>query len=265
MCRRKSIKLWFVCSLLCLLTSFSAWADTEDGAVPKRNGQTEIQIGVVVNHMGKLRFEVLEQRTLVPIPGTSVEIFIPTLDRYVLFGLTDANGIYELDVAYNMDPGTPDSGQFTGIEGGCAFTGNSLYLSSNNIRYRVYKAGWLPRPSIGETMLEITEIPQVITIYLYDKTGDDDGGGDPTTPAVIPPESTLMGKSIISSINEILQSIMDLAISQSDSSSGAIPKTGVEGTIHYWLLGFVFSLLVGGIVFVLLKRDKKSSEGDRSE
>lgn len=268
MSRKKTIKLWLICSLLCMLAGFSAWAGTEGGATPQRNGQTEVQAGVVVDYMGKLRFEVLEQRTLVPIPGASVEIYIPALDRYVLFGLTDANGIYELDVAYNMDPNTPDSVQFTEFEGSYTFTGSPLYLSSNNIRYRVYKADWLPHPSMGETVLETTEVPQVITIYLHKKSGGDDGTDptpNPTSPAVIPPGSTLTGKSIINSINEILQSIMDSAIPQGNINSGAIPKTGVEGAVHYWLLGFVFFLVAGGIVCILLKKDKKSTEGERSE
>lgn len=183
MSRKKSIKLWFVCSLLCLLIAFPAWADTKGGAAPKRNGQTEVQAGVVVNYMGKLRFVVLEQGTQVPIPGASIEIYIPALDRYVLFGLSDANGSYELDVAYNMDPNTPDSVQFTEVEGNYTFTGSQLYLSSNSIRFRVYKADWLPHPSIGETMLDTTEVPQVIRIYLYKQTtGGDDGNPAPNPP-----------------------------------------------------------------------------------
>lgn len=48
-------------------------------------------------------------------------------------------------------------------------------------------------------------------------------------------------------------------------NSGAIPKTGVEGAVHYWLLGFVFFLLAGVIVFILLKKDKESKEGEKSE
>lgn len=265
--KRKSIILWLFCSLLCLSTCFPTWADTAGGAEPVRNGQSEVQAGVVVNYMGKLRFEVLERGTRVPIPGASVEIFIDALDRYVLFGLTDGNGIYELDVAYNMDPNTPDSDQFTEVEGSYAFTGSPLYLSSNNIRYRVYKADWLPHPSIGETMLETTEIPQVITVYLHKRKNGDDPAPTPTptSPAVIPPGSTPTGKSIINSINEILQSIMDSAIPQGGMNSGAIPKTGVEGAVHYWLLGFVFFLVAGGIVCIMLKKDKKSKDIERSE
>lgn len=271
MCRRKSIKLWLICSLLCLLAGFSAWAGTAGGAAPQRKGQTEVQIGVVVNYMGKLRFVVLEQGTQVPIPGASVEVYIPALDRYVLFGLTDANGIYELDVACNMDLNTPDSVQFTESEGSYTFTGSPLYLSSNHIRYRIYKRDWLPHPSIGETMLETTEVPQVITIYLYkEKTGgDSDGGGgsnpNPTSPATIPPEGSLEGKTIISSINKLMQSILESVIPQSNRNSGAIPKTGVEGAAHYWLLGFLFFLLAGGIVCILLKKDKKSTVGERGD
>jgi len=260
MSRRKSIKLWLICSLLCLLTGFPAWAGTEGGAIPKRNGQTEVQAGVVVDYMGKLRFVVLEQKTQVPIPGASVEIYIPALDRYVLFGLTDADGIYELDVAYNMDPDTPDSARFTENEGNYTFTGSPLYLSSNNIRYRVYKANWLPRPSIGETMLETKEVPQVITIYLNKPSTGGGGGGtttNPTTPTVIPPGSTPTGKSLIDSFLETLQSILDSAVPQGGLNSEAIPKTGVEGAVHYWLLGFVFFLLAGGIVCILLKKDKE--------
>lgn len=262
MSRRKSIKLWLAVSLLCLLAAFPARAGTEGGAAPKRKGQTEVQVGVVVNYMGKLRFEVLERGTQVPIPGASVEIYITALDRYVLFGQTDANGIYELDVAYNMQPDTPDSAQFTESGGNYTFTGSPLYLSSNNIRYRVYKAGWLPHPSMGETMLETMEIPQVITIYLH-KSGTGGGGGDkpgPTTPTVIPPD-----KSFINSIMDNLQWILDSAIPQSGMDSGGIPKTGVEGAVHYWLLGLVFFLLAGSIVYILLKKDKGSVERERRE
>jgi len=264
MSRRKSIKIWLLASLLCLLVGFPAGAGTEGGAEPVRNGQTEVQAGVVVDYMGKLRFVVLERNTTIPIPGASVEIYITALNRYVLFGLTDANGIYELDVAYNMDPNTSDSAQFTESNGNYTFTGSPLYLSSNDIRYRVYKAGWLPHPSIGETVLGTTEVPQVITIYLHKPTGGDDGGTPttPTTPTVIPPGSTPTGKALISSILDTLQSIFDAAVPQGGLSSGGIPRTGVEGAVHYWLLGFVFFLLAGGIVCILLKRDQKPTAGE---
>ena len=239
MSRRKSIKLGLICSLLSLLVGFSAWADTKGGATPRRNGQTEVQIGVVVNYMEKLRLVVLEQETQKPIPGASVEIYIPALARYVLSGLTDENGICELDVACNMD------------------------LSSNRIRYRVYKAGWHPYPSIGETRLKTTEILPVITVYLHkQKTGGNDSNAF-ITPVIIPRGSTAAGKPSFDGMIESLYSIPDFAVWLGNRNSGAIPKTGMEGTVHYWLLGFVFFLMAGGIVWILLKKDKESNEGER--
>lgn len=255
MSRRKSIILWLICGLLCLLTGFPAWAGSSGGATPKQDGQTEVQAGVVVDYMGKLRFVVLEEGTEIPIPGASVEIFIPALDRYVLFGLTDANGIYELDVAYNMDPNIPDSAQFDEVDGNYTFTGSPLYLSSNNIRYRVYKVDWLPHPSVGETMLGTTEFPQVITIYLHKKTPDP----SPTSPG------SSSGGSGGSTIGDIVQSIIDPEVPLGGLGSGLIPKTGIEGAMQYWLLGLVFFLLAGGIVIILLKKDRRSPEGERSK
>lgn len=254
MSRIKKIRLWLTCSLFCLFVVFPAWAATEGEAVPKRNGQTEVQAGVVVDYMGKLRFVVLERGTLVPIPEASVEIYIPALDRHVLFGLTDSNGIFELDIAYNMDPNVSDSVQFNEDGGNYTFNGSPLYLSSNNIRYRIYKVDWLPYPSVGETVLETKEVPQVITIYLHKKGGGGGGGGGGSSGGTSIPHWN------IGPINEIL----DTLVPKGSMDSGGIPKTGVEGAMPYWLLGFVFFLLAGGTMYILLKKEN-AKEKEKSD
>ena len=113
--KRRILLSWLICGLLFLFVSFPAWAEDNSlggGTVPKRHEGTDIVAGVVVDYMGKLRFLVLDRDHNNPVSGVSVEIFIPSLNRYVLFGLTDSDGIYELDAAYNVSSFVSDRDQF---------------------------------------------------------------------------------------------------------------------------------------------------------
>lgn len=229
-----------VCMFL-LLTEQSAMAASEGGAEPFRDGQTDVMTGVVVDYMGKLQYLVTDQSTKNPIPGASVEIYIPSLDRYVLFGVTDANGILELDVAYGER-----TGQFVESGGQTVFPGTTLFLKDNNIAYRAYKSDWLPYPYEGTTVLETREVPQIITIALYKHKGGGGGGGSSSGGGS--GENTVtfpIGPSDVP--------LVDLA---ADQTAGGIPKTGVEGTMQYWIAGLLFFLIAGGLVALVLRYDK---------
>ena len=266
--RKKSMVLWLVCGIL-WLSSGTAFADTMGGAVHGDNGQTEISIGVVVNYMGKLRFEVYQRNTEIPIPGASVELYLSSLDRYVLLGVTDEQGVYELDVAYDMSgvsgfAGTADN-QFVTTDGTVTFQGSILYLNSNEIKYQIYKAGWLPYPHQGELILEMKEVPQKEVVYLYQKGSEvvDPDDPDPPTPPV-PPGKPEPGKDIIDSIQKILTEILDqLTPTGSLESDGTIPKTGVEGAMQYWIVGLLFFLAGGGILWYLIRKEQKIKEKKR--
>lgn len=260
--RKKGILLWMICIVMWITTG-TVWAGSS-GAEPKRDGQTDVMAGVVVDYMGKLRFLVLERGTEIPIPGASVEIYIPSLDRYVLFGLTDANGIYELDIAYNMIPGADLSSQFETVNGEPKLQGTLLYLDSNRIKYQVYKAGWLLYPTQGEEVLETKEVPQTIIEHLYKKKGDSgsgngDGGNKGNNTGGNNGGNS--GGSISSPPFDQLVSLISDAVPlaglhEDEKGTGGIPKTGVEGAIPYWAAGFVFFLLAGGVLYYLLKKEK---------
>jgi hypothetical protein len=264
--------------LLCLSVSYNAWANTEGGSETKRNGQTDIMAGVVVDYMGKLRFCVYKQNTQVPIEGASIEIYIPSLQRYVFFGVTDDQGIFDLDVAYDKSAETRHTrvsldGQFIANDEDTVFQGGMLYLPDNNIKYRVYKASWLPYPYMGEVKLETKELPQIVTIYLYQKDGGGgDGGGDedkvPPTDPVIPPKPVHPGGSdgktqgVVDTIVSILDG--DIPLDQY-LGGGAIPKTGVEGALPYWGFGLAAFLAAGVILLHLIKKDRDSVDFERRE
>jgi len=265
--RKKTLISWMICSLMFLFVCFPVWADDNnlgEGAVPKKKGQTDIMAGVVVDYMGKLRFLVLDRDLNKPIAGVSVEIFIPSLNRYVLFGLTDSNGIYELDVAYNMNSSVADSDQFIKNDGeDYSFQGTLVYLNDNNIQYRVYKAEWLPYPYEGSYLVKGDKVPETIIVKLYQKEtkpnkpssggnssgGSSSGGRSPgVTPVNTPPTDTPP------SLNNA-----------EGSGTSGIPKTGVEGTLPYWVFSLVFFLLSGSTIWKLSKLDNKSKETKRRE
>lgn len=262
--RKKILLSWLICCLLFLFACFPVWADDNslgEGSVPKRDGQTDIMAGVVVDYMGKLRFLVLDRDSDNPIAGVSVEIFIPSLNRYVLFGLTDTNGMFELDVAYNMNYSVPDSDQFINDDGNYTFNGTLVYLNDNNIQYRVYKAGWFPYPHTGSYILKGDKVPETITVKLYQEKEYDNetgpgkttsgGGSSGSAPTVKPPPASL-------------EEIPPLD-SGGTTGTGGIPKTGVEGTLHYWAFGFIFFLLAGGAIWKLSKLDNESKETKRRD
>lgn len=253
---KRSVLIWLTCICMMIFGS-TALAATSGGAKPVRDGQTDVMAGVVVNYMGKLQFVVTDRDTGHPIPGVSVEIYIPSLDRYVLFGVTDADGILELDVAYGNH-----ANQFTEVDGQTTFQGILLYLADNNISYRVYKADWLPYPYEGSVVLETEDVPQVVRVELYQKksgSGGNDGNGG----------SSGSGKPgvAVDLMTDPTGGITDETGngSQDGSHTGGIPKTGVEGTMQYWLAAVVFFLLAGGISLYFLKREERLDKDEHRE
>lgn len=237
--RRKRTALVWICCIILWLTGQNAWAATEGGAEPVRAGQSDIYAGVVVDYMGKLQFLVLDQDSGNPIPEASIEIYIPSLNRYVLIGLTDEHGIRELDVAYSRGQGTAEGEDLI------------LYLTDNKISYRVYKDGWRPYPRNGETILESKEVPQVVTVYLYQKNGgDDDSDVDPSP-------GTHGGDDLPDNYIELPDG------GNIGLDAGKNPKTGVGSAMPYWMVGLLFFLLAGGTAGYLLIKDKEMEQKER--
>lgn len=253
--RRNIFFLWLIFGLLFQFACFPVRADYMShagGTVPKGNGQTEMIAGVVVDYMGKLRFLVVDKAQGDPIEGASVELYIPSLNRYVLFGITDRNGVYELDVAYNINSSVPDDDQFIKDNGEYRFDGTLVYLNDNNIQYRAYKAGWSPYAYYGTHVLKGDEIPETIIIKLYKIKGGSGSnqhasGGDT---AVDEPLFEIPGDGIPPDFGE---------------GTGGIPKTGVEGAIRYWALGLLFFLLAGAAIWKLSRTDNESRGAKRRD
>ncbi|HCD45473.1 MAG TPA: hypothetical protein DEQ64_17430 [Lachnoclostridium sp.] len=266
--RKRILLSWLICGLLFLFACFPVWADDNSpggGTVPKRNGQTDIVAGVVVDYMGKLRFLVLDRDLNNPIAGVSVEIFIPSLNRYVLFGLTDSDGIYELDVAYNMASSISDSDQFIKNDKNYTFNGTLVYLNDNNIQYRVYKAGWLPYPHNGSYILKGEKVPETITIKLYQKKNGEDSDDKETVPDKTVPGGSFPGGTPLDKLPSDIPDKMPPLGYGGGTGTGGIPKTGVEGALLYWAFGFIFFLLAGGAIWKLSRLDNESKETKRRE
>jgi len=233
--RKKGILTGILCIAL-LLTAGTTWANHGQGAVSENNGQTDIMAGIVVHFMGKLRFEVYQLGTKTPIEGVSVELYITSLDRYVLLGLTNVDGVYELDIAYNTDTSSNLGNRFQTLDGSSAMQETLLYFNSNEIRYQIYKSGWRPYPYHGSEKLEENKVLRVVIVYLY-RSGTSSGGSgtgssgskssyDLNIPAVepFPPDPLYEGEK-----------------------TGGIPKTGVGEATPCWFAGAVFFLLAGGV------------------
>lgn len=250
---RRGVILW----MALWLTAGTVWAS--QGTMTAGDGQTEVMAGVVVDYMGKLRFEVYQQGTTTPIEGASVELYITSLDRYVLLGLTDSDGACELDVAYNMDPSANLDDQFENIDGTLKFQENLLLLNSNEIKYQVYKSGWKPYPYQGTEILEGNEVPHVVTVYLYKTSTSGGSGGGSGSGSGSSGSSSTADNSII----QIEDEEVPLADFTEGEKTGGIPKTGVEGAVAYWIAGAVFFLLAGGILMFLWNKELEIRRRER--
>lgn len=222
--------------------SCTAWASSTGGETPKEIGQSEIWAGVKVDYIRKLRFQVLEEGTNSPIPDSSIEIYVPSLNRFVLFGVTDDDGIYELEAA-NGSQEVPADDQFNTAEDDATFQSPWLYMRENHISYRIYKADWLPYPYEGDVDLTTAEVPQIVTVYLHKKTSGGGSSGHVKPNAVKPNTAVPSSEAYMESIDE--------TEAEGGEDTGVIPKTGVEGITRYLAAGLIFFLFAGGILWYL--------------
>ncbi|MGL4607655.1 MAG: LPXTG cell wall anchor domain-containing protein [Eubacteriaceae bacterium] len=221
--RKKWIKcvMMFCCFLLIFGTG-SAMALESKETVPTIGEEgTDVLSHVIVDYMGKVRFVVRDKNTLEPIEGASIEIFVKSLNRYVLFGLSDSNGVYELDIVYGDDPLTGE--RFEEINGQTIYKGSLAYVEDSQILWQVYKKDYLPYPEKGEFFISMETFPKEIDVYLYQENTDKN------------PE-----KDKITNNNR--------------------PKTGVEMQWNYLFIGIAL-LVVGIIVLLwVLRKNKKENK-----
>ena len=215
--RRRYITMWLISGLLCLAFSFSAWAEHNNTSA------------IIMNYMGKLRLEVLDRETGQPIPEAAVELYIAGLDRYVLFGLTDSSGVYELDAAYNTNAPVTNDEQFSEEDGDYMFDGTLVYLDDNNIQYRVHRADWHPDPYTGSKTLEGGTMPETVTVYLDREKAEDK----------------------LLSIKEPLLPLSSFG----GTGSGFLSLKGMKDAIHYWACGLLVFLLAGGAICKMTNSD----------
>lgn len=316
--KRYSWRYSWLCLLVGILwvTAGFAWASGSSAGTGGVQGQTDVMAGVVVDYMGKVQFRVLDRETETPVAGASVELYIPALDRYVLVGMSDESGVFEMDIAYNRNSNLSEAAQFINGSGKAALPGSLLHLDSNQLKYQVYKADWLPYPNKGSVELELKDLPQVVTVYLYQEEpeepttgeptteettteeaategptteaptteaptepptkpstsapatsgGSGDGDGDGSTPAGSRPWKQPPGErdsQMGNAINQVLEVIDDMMVPLNDTQGGGIPKTGVEGTMGYWLTGMILFLLAGGLSWRLVRLDADREKRDR--
>ncbi|MGL4606539.1 MAG: LPXTG cell wall anchor domain-containing protein, partial [Eubacteriaceae bacterium] len=196
-----------------------------------------------------------DKYTLAPIEGASVDIFVKSLGRYVFFGLTDAQGVYSLDVAFGdensndiqefsvrevsyikeeaegiqaysvEDLGIPQiyTGESLGLSktnalesGDINFTGSPLYLQDNQIQWQVYKENYLPYPEMGVLFLDVIPMPTSVDVFLYQNDPDD------------PKKNESLGS----------------------------PKTGVEEDLFLLIMGITLLVLTGNILKVTMEKRK---------
>lgn len=273
--RRRILVVLLMCMFL-LLSAQTALAETSGGAWRDPSG-TDITAGVMIDYMGKMRFTIVDADTGEPIPGASIEIYIATLDRYVLVGVTDANGNLEMDVAYggrkNMTHGEDGKPVFSGSldridqfaynSGQFMLTQSPLFLTDNTITYRVYKAQWLPYPHSGKMTLDIKQIPYEIPVRLFRLTKDNkpsnvggpNGGGTIGTGQV-------MTMTMMPLITPFPGEVTIEEAMQEGIETGQIPKTGVEGTMWYWIIAAVF-FVAAGLIIIYLMRAENDKEKKR--
>lgn len=248
-------------ALLCLIT-FPAFAATEGGTEAKRSSQTEVFAEVAVDYMGKLRFEVKDEETMNPIPGASVEIWIPGIDntgKYILFGVSDEEGSLTIDAVYAKDQDTSNPVS-DGVKD------SKLYLADNNIKYKVYKADWLPYPFEDEALLELKEIPQIVTVLLHqEKTGGGGTGGSGGAGSSIGSGGGSGGHGYYPEKYEESEDKEKFEIpEETEIPQNFIPKTGVESYTGYWAVAFCFFIAAAAIIAFILFRSRNREKNQKS-
>ena len=278
-------------AMLCL-SAFPAFAGTGGGSETRTGGQTDVMAGVAIDYMGELRFEVKEEKTMAPIPGASIELWIPGIlggdGAYVLFGVTDQEGALELEVAYQKG----QENQWIDSDGKLTFDGSTLYLPENRIQYQAYKAGWLPYPKQDEVILTWEEIPQVEIVLLHKEEGPteesteegpteerpteerpteerptedrpdedrpDEDRPDEDRPDEERPEEERPDREKPTQPSETLFIIEETEVPEIPQiPEEELPKTGVEQYARYWGMAFLFFLAAAVTAGVILYRGKK--------
>lgn len=235
--RRNQNRIWIILAALivCLLSiSLPVAASTgEVSTEPQRDPltSTDVYAGVTVDYMGKLKFLVRNRDTLEPIEGASVELYVESLGSYVLFGMTNSEGIYELDVAYQTE-GEDIEGNYEQSDGQIRFRGMIARFASGDIRWRVYKKDYLEYPTSGSLQLDTVTLPHVVEVFLYqEKEGDNP---DVTTQPTI--------------------------TSTPNQPERPLPKTGVEYKTKQYLFiaaGFILVAMILGILLYRSRRNEK--------
>ncbi|MDR1764607.1 MAG: hypothetical protein LBR77_00630 [Lachnospiraceae bacterium] len=231
---------------------------------------TDVYAGVVTDYMGQIRFIVYIRGTTTPIPDASIDIYIPSIDRYVFVGNTDANGILDLDFAYTDDEAAPfqnlgvpaayppgSTAQVIPEYGGAVlrYTYHVLYLASNQIKYKVYKAWWNPYPSYQEAEVELYPTPKVYISYLYREDSDSEIWFDTKDD----------GSSIGSGVSggKDAGGLPDTGDASQGSDLGSLPKTGVESHLNLLLLLLGLLLIaVGFVLWLFAAKDEDDDEDD---
>lgn len=198
---------------------------------------TDIEAGVVVDYMGKLRFIVQEGNTKEAIEGASVEFYVKGLDKYVLFGMTDSQGEFTTDVSYPSESSAQSRSTAQTKD-------TKVVLEDNRIQWKIYKTGYLKYPETGEFLLDASEIPYELGVYLYKEKPKEPDGGDPpkepTEPVQPGTEKPPVSKAPLASLTQVI-------------------KTGDEaGSWLPWILGIGCAGAL--IILVLVKRKGKTDD-----
>ena len=314
MSRRRITAVILLCIML-FTTGQIAMAQTDGeihGAPGNNNsGGTSVYAGVTVDYMGRVRFLVLEKKSGAPIPGVSLEIWIPSQNRYVLCGVTDEDGGVEFDVVYesgrdaeigikvpdNIDsqtqPAQPtnlssQAQPFTLRSKAASFSifgkllptinnedvvrGSVLYLPENTISYRCYKWGYYPYPvkgtftlgrlpggstALGQSAKKVNGV-LTLEIDLQLERREINGGGSGGTGINNITGSVVQKDSLGNTLSDLPE--LFPVDDSGGLESGVIPKTGVEGTMHYWLAALICFLIAGMILFFILRSDRDSNK-----
>lgn len=247
----------------CSSSSVSAKSGTSGEVRPTESytpgkSSTDISAGVVVDYMGKLQFIVKDEETAKPIEGASVELYVPKLDRYVLFGQSGTDGIYQLDVAYGT--GADVQKQYLQGESKSREKGTLAEFETNQIRWKVYKKDYLPYPAEGEVLLDAITLPYEIEVSLYrepketDETQATEEPGDTDDTQGTDPTETN------STTETTKKPVTYPPGNQNPPHNGQIPKTGIEQALGYGVIGLGFCVTAALLIILYLYRKKENEK-----
>jgi hypothetical protein len=224
-------------------------------------GRTDISAGIMIDYMGILRFQVRDKDTLEPVEGAFIELYVKGLNKYILFGQSDENGIYQLDISYDQ---VNEEYQYMEKDGHITYIGSLAYFEESLIKWKVYKEGYQPYPETGEANLKELSTPYQIDVYLYKEQTkppiESEIESEDSTESSTQIEPSAESENSDKSGGNLSDNGGNKSGNTGQKNSGKMPKTGIERAVTLWSIGAGLCLVALSLILILWRRHEKDKK-----